>query len=65
MDENDFVNCPKCGEIIPQKDNFCKHCGQRSKCEECGENSMVIESDYGGTRNRCSRCGHKSEFTDL
>ena len=27
MDENDFFNCTKCKEIIPKKDNFCKHCG--------------------------------------
>jgi len=31
MNENDFINCSRCGEIIPQKDNFCKHCGQRNQ----------------------------------
>jgi len=34
MDKNDFVNCLKCGEIISQKDNFCKYCGQRNQESE-------------------------------
>ena len=40
MDENDFVNCSECGEIIPRRDNFCKHCGQKN--QESNESDRAV-----------------------
>ncbi len=62
MEIGDMTNCPGCGKIIERKDNFCRHCGQRNKCEKCGRNTLIKRSDHGTDFNHCTGCGHQSDF---
>lgn len=62
MEIKDMVVCISCGKIIEKIDNFCRHCGQRMRCEKCGENSLKTSVDHITKFNYCRSCGHQSDF---
>jgi len=62
MEIKDMIVCINCGKIIEKIDNFCRHCGQRMRCEKCGKNSIKMAADHITSFNFCESCGHQSDF---